>query len=503
MKLFEVFGEVKIDDKGATKKLSGISDKAKKLGSGFADVSKKAGKFALGFGAAATAAGGAMFAFADKTTQSLDRVDKLSQRMGMSKKEFQQWDYVLGQNGVSIDQMQSGMKTLSQRMQQAAEGTGKGAENFEKLGISVRHADGTMKTQYETYEDTIKALQSMEDGTEKAALAQEMFGRTGQEILPLINGTTEGMEKLKQKALDTGMVMSDDAVAAGAAFQDNLDDTKKMLGGVATKIGVTLLPMFNNMMQWVQDHMPQIQAVFSAVIDNVAPKVQHFYVLFKENVLPILQNLFGWVQENMPTFEKIFKVVFDATWTVIKSVWKVLDTLLIPILKVLFNWVSENMDTIGAVVGGVFEGIGAVVEAVTDTIVGIVDAFKTAYEWAGKFLKKSGEASKERAKQVEGGWTDIKGMRANGGPISAGDAYIVGEKEAEVFVSDRDGQIFNQSQLAGMGGGISMDINIGEMTVREESDIEKIASIIYDKLQAQLGTSRNSVMDDFRREARL
>ena len=72
----------------------------------------------------------------------------------------------------------------------------------------------------------------MENGTEKAKLANELFGGSGKELMPLLNGTTEGMEELRQAANDMGLVLSDDA-ASGA-----LDPwTRQVIGAVGAKVG--------------------------------------------------------------------------------------------------------------------------------------------------------------------------------------------------------------------------------------------------------------------------
>ena len=69
-----------------------------------------------------------------KTTESLDRIDKLSQKIGMSRQAFQEWDYVLGQNGISIDVMQGGFKAMTNAVDDLFNGSSKMTESFGKLG---------------------------------------------------------------------------------------------------------------------------------------------------------------------------------------------------------------------------------------------------------------------------------------------------------------------------------------------------------------------------------
>lgn len=480
MKLFEVFGVVKIDDKKANESLEKTDSKAKKISKSFGNMSKKVGKAGIAVGTMAAAAGGAMFGFAKKTGEALDRVDKMSQRLGMSAESFQNWDFILSQSGVSIDQMQMGMKTLAQRAVQAADGVGKGAENFAQLGIDVKNANGEMKGQTELFEEAITKLQGMESGMEKTALAQELFGRSGQELLPLLNSEAGSIEDLKARAEELGLVQSDEMVKAGAAFTDSVDETTRMLKSMGTEVAVNLLPIVNNFLVWIKKSMPQIRAFFESAFNIIIPLVVKLYTAFNENVLPILKTVFEWVQQNMPIFKETFMTIFDSIWTVVNNVWELFELLLLPILKALFTWVDGNMDTIGDVVGGVFEGIATIIENTIGVIEDVIDVLKDAYDWANKAIKKIGEASGKRAaereKQSESGFFDVKGMRANGGPVKAGESYIVGEREPELFVPNTNGNILNQEQMANMNKGVTVQ----QMVVRKQSDIDEIARKLYE-----------------------
>src|SRR5690606_14737850 len=112
------------------------------------------------------------------------------------------------------------------------------------------------------FNEVMVALQNMEDGTEKARLANELLGRSGSELMPLLNGAAGSIDAMKQQARDLGLVISDDAVDAGVLFTDTMDQMKRSLGAVFTQIGAAVIPIFQKMADWILDHMPQIQAVF-------------------------------------------------------------------------------------------------------------------------------------------------------------------------------------------------------------------------------------------------
>ena len=102
MELFKLFGSILIQDEEAVKNLNKVRKEAKGVNKAMGELGKMAGEagkaIAVGITAGAAALGGLLM----KTTQSLDRIDKLSQKIGMSRREFQKWEYTLSQNGISI-----------------------------------------------------------------------------------------------------------------------------------------------------------------------------------------------------------------------------------------------------------------------------------------------------------------------------------------------------------------------------------------------------------------
>jgi len=299
--------KVTADIKDYEKKMGTIQSKGSKA----FDLVKKG---ALAFGAGLLVATTAITGLAMKAAKATDNVDKMSQRLGISRQGYQEWDYVLGQAGVSIDNLGSGMKSMVNRVDEMVQGIGDGADIFNTLGVSIYDSSGALKDQEVLFNESVTALQAMEEGTEKAALANDLFGRSGQALMPLLNGTAESVENLKNKANDLGMVMSDDAIDAGVVFTDTLDTLKRAVGAIFTKIGVDLMPMIQTFADWIIAHMPQIQAVFSTVFEVIGTVVGGFVTL----VGNVIEWLGTWRDNNqsvldaiMGIFTSVFGVVTD------------------------------------------------------------------------------------------------------------------------------------------------------------------------------------------------
>lgn len=240
MNIFDLVASISLDSSKFSESLTsarGVGDKfTSTMSSGFKTVASAA---AIVTGAA-VAAGGAIVGIGKSTADAGDRIDKMSQQLGMSRQGFQEWDFILSQNGVSIDSMKTGMKSLTKSIDDLTTGSGAGVESFAQLGISMDDIKG--KSQEEIFEMTVKELQKMPEGFEKARLAQELFGKQGQEMLPMLNQSKGSIDDLKAKAHELGMVMGDEAVDSAVKFTDALDQAKRMLGGFKNKIGAEILP---------------------------------------------------------------------------------------------------------------------------------------------------------------------------------------------------------------------------------------------------------------------
>ncbi len=227
--------------------------KFKKIASAVAGIGKAMGAAAAAVGTAAIAAGKKLTELAMETANAGDEIDKTSQKLGMSAESYQKWDYVLSQSGVEITSMTTGLKTLTNQIDDAKNGSTDAQARFAKLGISM--SDLKTMSREDIFAATIAGFQNMSDSTERAALANDLFGKSGQNLTPLFNESAESTRELMQAAEDLGFVMSNKAVKASADFNDSLDTLQKTFGGVKNNIVGELLPGFTTIMYGLSDQL--------------------------------------------------------------------------------------------------------------------------------------------------------------------------------------------------------------------------------------------------------
>lgn len=344
MELFQLFGKIAIDNQDAIKDIEGTTAKAGGLSTKMKAGIATAAKWGTAIAAGAAAAGAGVMKVATNAAAAADEVDKMSQKIGLSKEGYQEWSYVMGQNGMDISSLQMGMKTLVTQMDGVISGSATSIEMFDKLGLSVTDANGALKDQETMMNEVMIALADMPNGTEKARLANELFGRSGAELMPMLNQGSEAMVELTQRAHDLGLIMSDEAVNAGVVLGDTMDDVKQSLGMVATQLGVQLMPIVQQVLNWVIKNMPIIKKTVSDTMNTVGTLIRA--------ITPIVQEVFTMIGVLWNT---VLKPVFDSIITFLTGVFT-------------GNW-KQAFEGLGGIVKGIMNGIITAIETMVNSAI--------------------------------------------------------------------------------------------------------------------------------------
>ena len=216
-----------------------------------------------------------------------EAIDKMAKRTGFSVESLGELKFAAEQSGASIDDIEKGSKRLSSSILDAQQGLSTATMAFDALGLSAEQFKGLNPEQQ--FQLVAGALGGVEDASTRAALAQEVFGKAGTALLPLFAEGADGMDALRQQAQDLGIVMSGDAAAGAASFNDSMNELKSAALGVFKGFASQLLPKLAEFARWLVDKKPEIVAFFNKVKDATAP----FFEAFKSGVaviFPILKK---------------------------------------------------------------------------------------------------------------------------------------------------------------------------------------------------------------------
>jgi lambda family phage tail tape measure protein len=172
----------------------------------------------------------------------LDRLDDLSEKYGIAAKSLAAYTYASQVAGTETESFVIGLNKLSKNAAAAAGGDKALQQVFKTLAVNVTDASGKLRSADDILGDLADRFAGYEDGLEKAALAQEVFGKTGADMIPLLNKGRAGIESLKTEAQQLGLVYGDEVAKAAGDFNDNLKRLELASHALYLSIASELLP---------------------------------------------------------------------------------------------------------------------------------------------------------------------------------------------------------------------------------------------------------------------
>lgn len=176
--------------------------------------------------------------------QAIDRMDELrdaSIRLGVGVETLSAYRYAAQQTGTDIEALSKGLKILAKNAADAVE-VGEGRNIFKALNIEVLDTAGNLKQLDALIPDIADRFAALQDGTQKAALAQELFGKSGLDLIEFLNQGSQGLSDMTDRAKELGLVFGQDAADQADLFNDTVQEAKDAVAGLAQGVAIELLP---------------------------------------------------------------------------------------------------------------------------------------------------------------------------------------------------------------------------------------------------------------------
>jgi phage-related protein/uncharacterized protein YoxC len=360
----EKFGD---EIKDSAKAADDAGGKFEKLGSVMKGVAAGIGVAMAAIGTAAVGAGKKLYDMANDAAAAGDEVDKASQRLGLSRQGYQEWDYVLSQNGASISSLETGMKKLNNTVDDAVSGSASATEKFERLGISMEDLQG--KSREEVFEMTVKGLQGIADEGEKAAIANDLLGTSSVELGALLNQTAESTDALKNKASELGLVMSDESIDAAVNYTDAMDNLTRSFAGVKNNITSQLLPGFTMVLDGLTGLITGQEGAAEQLKEGARQTVDQIAVILPQ-ILDVVTGLIAAIAEVAPDLVlALVSGILDNLPTLIEAATNIIRTIVGGLIEALPQITEGALQLVLTLVDGIIANLPALVEAALVMIV--------------------------------------------------------------------------------------------------------------------------------------
>lgn len=440
---------------GQNDKMTGLGDTvdsvASKLGIKIPDGAKKAlnGIEGLSAGTVAkmAAAAGAIAAVVKVVTELHEMtvsvaadVDQLltdSMTTGLSTRTLQELEYAENLIDVSVGTITGSLTKLTRNMKSANDGNAAMAESFAKLGVSITNeVDGSLRPAEDVFYDIIDVLGQFDNETERNAVAMELFGKSAQEINPLIVQGSGALREYAEEAQNLGYILTDEELAALGAVDD----------------------AYQRMNLTIDAAKKQIAADF-------APASEAAMKLFSDVVLKAAEAL-----ERSGLIENL-AIIIESMIDILRSIGDIVTS--IPGLK-------QGID----VATNAFSGLAMVCAAIADVSDIVAGLLTLDFSRVGTALGLgygSGNANNvQRARMRQEGsleqYDSFYGHNATGNDSWRGGLTWVGESGPELVSLPQGSQIYN-SQDSRNAGGVHIDtVVIDAKNVKEFNDVVRVFS---------------------------
>ena len=223
----------------------------------FGNKVSSAGQKLMPLSRTAAGIGAGLLGLGYKAVTTADDLNTLSQQTGLTTEEIQKMQYASDLVDVSFDDISGALKKLKKNM------TGH-ADTWEKLGISVTNADGSMRDATDVFYESLDALSKIENETERDQLAMDLFGKSADQLAGIIDDGGAALKEYGDEAKSLGLIMEQDTIDSLNEMNDVLDKLKKNFKGSFGKLGAAVAKAFG----------PSLEKA-SGLLETLAEKIRN------------------------------------------------------------------------------------------------------------------------------------------------------------------------------------------------------------------------------------
>ena len=252
---------------------------------------------------------------------AVDEINTNSTKYGISTDTYQKWKYASEIIDVSAETMGAALGKLEKQI-------GKSPEKFEKLGISIYNASGQYRSAEEVFYDAVDALGRIDDETEADILANELFGKSFQELKPLIDAGTGSLKELGEQAEQRGAIMTPEELETMQKAKDALDGVRAQLAVALAPVIMALSPYIEQIATWIAEKLasPKVQELLSKVGEAMGTILEGIAKLIQDAIdSGELERFIDWLIEELPDIAQFILNIVGGIKDVLKAIKEVIN----------------------------------------------------------------------------------------------------------------------------------------------------------------------------------
>jgi hypothetical protein len=476
------------------------TDEASKAIKGTGDAAEQSGKKAgIGWkGIAKWAAGaGALYGAQRYIRGAVDQTESLARatiglqrQTGLDTETASAWVNVLKERNIQSKQFQMGLVKLGKSVESQNAGNKKSVELWKQLGVSqdtLRHGSTE-----QILEATADAFSKMQDPMQRSVYAQQLFGRAGLALLPILAKGKKGVEDAIGVQEKYGNVLTDKSGKSAAQLVERQRELDAAMAGAKLQLGQALLPVLlqvSKALVWVAQAMQPLTrnalALKILILVLTAAFIAYKIALIPTVVWTNLATAATWLWNAAMDANPIMLVVLALAALVAALIiaykrvgWfrDIINTLWHAIMtgaQWVWNWIKANWPLLVGILGGPFGVAVALIIThfgrLKSFVLGVVQAIKDAFNGLVAFIKNVPGRIGGAIRKIPGVGLASKALGAvgsvvphlqGGGTIARGGSALVGERGPELLTVPAGGTVTPLSPAAVAGGGLQIAVPV-------------------------------------------
>lgn len=199
-------------------------------------------------------------------------MDELAEQLGVTAKGLQGLQFSAVQNGVKLEQLETGLGKFSQKMGEAAGGSKEMIEALDRIGVKILDANGKLRANETLLQEVAAGISAIDDPARRAAAAVDFFSKSGTRLLPMLKDMSGGMDEMAAAAKAAGAFIEAETVAKFDKLADSGERAKLGLRGLFAEAGAgpltATLEAINSLMGKLAGYLRAIKSDWTALFSH-------------------------------------------------------------------------------------------------------------------------------------------------------------------------------------------------------------------------------------------
>lgn len=324
-----------------------------------------------------------------------DEINTLSLQTGLSTDQIQKFQYASEMIDVPLETLTGSLSKLTKQMASAQSGTGEAADMFAELGVAVTDENGALRDNEAVFSEIIKALGQIDNETERDAKAMKIFGKSAQDLNPLILGGADALQQYGEEAEKAGLILSEGELSDLSSVQDNMDRLTLSIDMAKTKLVSSFAEPVSEALNVAVGSVQRLSQAFAEggweglaqELGSVVTEAVNYMTEHLDEVTSfattLIKTLVKGISEALPALggaavdivvtliEMLAETIPDLATSAIDMIMTIVETLLSP--DSLLKIVNAAVDLVTNLATGLVDAIPKIIEKVPDIINGLLN----------------------------------------------------------------------------------------------------------------------------------